>query len=137
MKIINTLLILSAIFFISTILITQCTPDEPETETEPEIEINYVTKAMTANMFYLKDSEYDLKIPFLSDESGVIFSYEYIAQIHPGAKENYCYVLLTGGYFEIDKIKYYYESLVGVEIGNKSATYGISGIDIVYCEVLQ
>ena len=121
------LLIISALFLFIIIILIQC--PEPE---KKEIKINYVIKAKTANRLYIKDKMPAAKISLSSDLTGKIIPFDEIKELYTSANENCVYVSLDGGTFSVNEETYYYESIIEIERGNKSATYGVSGINIIY-----
>ncbi len=128
MKTGNLSIIVSALFLIAVIAIVQCT----EQEEKPKKEINYIIKAKTANKLYIKDKLPGAEIPFASNEKGKILPFEEIKFLYTSANENCEYVSLDGGTVLIDKETHYYESIIEIERGNRNATYGVSGIKIIY-----
>ena len=141
MKTMNLFLIVSALFFVIVISFVQCPePEDKEIKTEikPTKEINYITKAKIANNSYIKDYNPEAKTSLLfTDEHGELLIFDYIKGIYEDADENYEYVYLTNGNFTIGNNRYYYESIIEIERGNKNATYGISGIDIIYFQIFE
>lgn len=127
MKLSNLLLIISLIFFIA--VVTIVTRIEPE---EKEIKINYITKAKTANRLYIKDMLPGAGVPVLSNEIGKILQFEVIKKLYSPANENCVYVSLNGGTFSIGEEIYFYESIIEIERDNQNATYGLSGLKIIY-----
>ena len=128
MKTINLSLIISALFLIAVITIVQL----PEPEEKPEKEINYIIKAKTANRLYIKDALPGAKVPLLSNEIGKILQFEVIKKLYSPANENCVYISLNGGTFSIGEEIYFYESIIEIERDNQNATYGLSGIKIIY-----
>lgn len=142
LKIIWGIIIVSfvLILIISFIPSSKSSEDEEPMPTKEEPnhnEIDYVIKARTASRMYIKDNNPKAKIPMISDEHGEQLTMDFVKDLYPEAKENYQYVYITGGDFTLDNEKYKYESLIGVEKDNKSATYGVSGIEIVYFKLLK
>lgn len=133
MKSMNLLLVISLLFFIAVIAMVQCT--EPEEKAEKEI--NYLIKAKTANRLYIKDVIPEAKIPIFSNEIEKIIPFEEMKILYTAAKENCVYVSLDGGTMSIDNEEYYYESIIEIERGNKNATYGVSGIEIIYFKLFD
>lgn len=132
MKTVNFLLIITALFIIAVISTVQ--NDEPE---KKETEINYIIKAKTANRLYIIDKIPEAEIPFLSNEIGKILSFEEIKNLYTSANENCKYVSLDGGTITVNEETYYYESIIEIERGNRNATYGVSGIDIIYFKLFE
>ena len=128
MKTMNLLLVISALFLIAVIAMIQFA--EPEEKAEKEI--NYIIKAKTANRLYIKDVLPGAKVPVISNEIGKILPFEVIKKLYMSAKVKYVYISLDGGTMSVDNEEYFYESIIEIERGNINATYGVSGINIIY-----
>lgn len=126
------LLSVSALFLLTTIIVIQI-PDEPK----PPPEINYTSKARVANRAFIKDGNRNIEIPLFNNEKAILMSDRAIKNLFPDSYENYVYVKIIDGHFVLETVIYNFVSIVGIEKDNRSATYGISGIDIIYFEILD
>ena len=135
MKLLKLLPMIFAALFVFIMIIASTSTD---TETEPqEKEINYISKGKTATRMYILEELPDAKMPFISNEKGQLLENDDLVNFFPDIYKNYQYVSLKWGHYTLNNNEFEYETIVGIEKDNRSATYGVSGIDIIYFRVLD